>query len=62
MIGTATFMKKIATKAAAAMPTMTPFLSDFLPIRTTASRTTASTAALRPKKRAETTPTLPYRA
>ena len=43
--------KKIATNAAAAIPTMTRFLSARLPIRTTASSTIASTAAFRPKKR-----------
>ena len=45
--------------AAAAIPTMTWFLSARLPIRTTASSTMASTAAFRPKKSAWTIPTRP---
>ena len=50
MSGNGTPRKKIATNAAAAIPTMTWFLSARLPIRTTASSTIASTAAFRPKK------------
>ena len=42
--------EKIATNAAAAIATITPFFSTRLPIRSTASTTTASTAGFRPKK------------
>ena len=59
MSGNGTPRKKIATNAAAAIPTMTRFLSARLPIRTTASSTIASTAAFRPKNSAWTIPTLP---
>ena len=59
--GNGTSKKKIATNAAAAMPTMTRFFSARRPIRTTASSTIASTAALRPKNSAWTMPTLPKR-
>ena len=46
--GNGTSRKKIATNAAAAMATITRFLSDRLPIRTTASTTTATTAGFSP--------------
>ena len=59
MSGNGASRKKIATKAAAASPIRTRFLSARLPIRTTASSTMASTAAFSPKKRAETKPILP---
>ena len=62
MSGNGTLRKKIATKAAAASPIMTRFLSDRLPTRTTASSTTASTAAFSPKNSAATMPTLPQAA
>ena len=59
MIGKGTSKKKMPMKAAAASPRMTLFLRERLPIRMTASRTIASTAAFRPKNSAATTPTLP---
>ena len=57
--GNGTSKKKMATKAAAAIATMTPLFSARRPMRTTASSTIASTAALRPKNSASTTGTSP---
>ena len=61
MSGNGTPKKKIATNAAAAMPTITRFLSARLPMRSTASSTMASTAAFRPKNSAWTMPDLAER-
>ena len=57
--GNGTPKTKIATKDAAAMATMAPFLSARPPIRITACTTMASTAAFSPKKSASTAPTSP---
>ena len=57
--GNGTSKKKMATKAAAAIATITPLFSARRPMRTTASSTIASTAALRPKNSASTTGTSP---
>ncbi len=46
--------------ASAAIATMTPFFNALRPIRSTASITTASTAAFRPKNTAATSGTWPY--
>ena len=59
MSGKGSLRKKMPTNAAAATPTIARFLSARRPMRTTASSTTASTAALRPKNSACTAPTLP---
>jgi len=59
MIGNGKSKKKMPTKAAAARPISTWFLSARLPMRTTASMTIANTAALRPKNRATMMGTLP---
>ena len=48
--GKGTSNRKIPTNASAASATMARFLSARLPMRRTASTTTASTAAFRPKK------------
>jgi len=51
--------KKIAKKAAAASKRLAVDLSALPPIRTTACKTMASTAAFKPKNSASTGPTLP---
>jgi hypothetical protein len=48
MIGKGTSRKKMATNAAAAIEIIVRFLRDRLPMRNTASTTTATTAGLRP--------------
>jgi hypothetical protein len=62
MSGNGTSKAKMATKDAAAMAIIGPFLSARPPIRITACSTMARTAAFRPKNSASTTPTLPQMA
>ena len=57
--GNGTSKTKMATNAAAASATITRFRSARRPMRTTASSTIASTAALSPKNSASTTGTSP---
>ena len=57
--GNGTSKTKMATKAAAAIASITRFLSARRPMRTTACSTIASTAALSPKNSASTTGTSP---
>ena len=60
MTGNGTLKKKMAAKDTAASVHMTSFLSDFLPMRSTAPRTMASTAGFKPSKTAATSGTLPH--
>ena len=57
--GNGTSKKKDADEGRRREADLMLFLRAFEPMRTTASSTIASTAALSPKNRAETMPTLP---